>query len=92
MSSNGFSGGGPANGGQQRNTFSRLSANPIKRVEPGPDAVVHLLYQGRTPCGMPTPPSTWASNHYWTGILEDKTKVNCPVCKAWLEKDPDEGE
>ena len=66
-----------------RTTVSKLTAN---RIEPGPDAIVHLLTEGRTPCGMPTPPSSWADNVFWVGMLEDKTKVNCPACKAWPKR------
>lgn len=42
---------------------------------------VHILFQGRTLCGIREPPADWPSDHKWLSFLDDDLeKVTCAVC------------
>jgi hypothetical protein len=67
-----------------KNTPVENSAHTAGRSKKN-EITVHLLYAGRTFCGMTGTPNTWPATEKWIGI-DQKDLATCKTCLSNFEK------
>lgn len=61
------------------------SKNLIPCIDVPPHLPIHILWKGRTICGLPGIPRDWPDGHSWVRV-EDAERATCVHCVAVLKE------